>query len=337
MEDLQGFLAEIPPSAEKIHEDAPGGQVYGDGHGVDGKIPPVEVMLQGIGEHLRLGDGKLVKLPPGCGHIDFLASREYHCSRLVPFVNRYAEAVLFPASQKSGSVSLHHDVQVQIVPPEKKIPNDAADDVGPHSQFFRPFPQGSQKADSFRGEAFLKKPRNILGPGKLRGAASLFPRNRQGIKGFHKVGAGYDADNTVSLGDGQPAYAVGDEKPVGFVHRGFFGNADDSLGHEFPDEGLAETVKVSLVQIFPRDEAEDGLSLHHGEGGMAVPYHDPVGVIHRGIRRYHHDGRGHDVACRQRRLNRVGETKLHFLCEEKRLGVVKGDRSRLGMAAASEG
>ena len=123
---------------------------------------------------------------------------------------------------------------------------------------------------------------------------------------------------------------------MGFLNRGLSGDRPDSLRHELPHQREAVSVKLRLVEILSRNQADERVVVDDRQRRVPVADHRPIRVVHRRVRRHGENGARHIVGDGHLRGNLFVEDAFHRCEKGFRIGIVQRDGRRLRVPSPSE-
>ena len=172
--------------------------------GIDGEVPPVQVVAQRGALHRGKHAGGLVVFQAGAGHVDLGAVREDHHCRIEGPVAAHPAAVagreLFG---KEDAVPLHRYVDVQVCRSQQQVAHETANGVHRQPELIAGFPQVAQETDG----GSRKLPVDQAGNGAVFGGETqgihIVQRPRlapaSAVHVTQQVGARYRARKLISI------------------------------------------------------------------------------------------------------------------------------------------
>src|SRR4030042_2179071 len=119
VENPDHFFFYIFYSSKKIDQLAERFWIELDGQGVNGKVPPIEVCLNGSLFYRRQGCRRIIEFPASGGHIDFQPVREKNdCCPKFFMCSNSAGKHFFEFLRQANSISFHHNIHIEVFHPQ---------------------------------------------------------------------------------------------------------------------------------------------------------------------------------------------------------------------------
>jgi len=260
-------VAQAPVIVEQL---AVAAAIQADGHGVDGEIAPVEILLDRGAFDLRQLGRALVELGARGDKVE----RGRHAGGRVlvedDLGGAEARMAAHPRAERAGEflghadgVPLDDEIQIQRRRAEQEVAHEPADDVQGIAHAVRHVPRGDQERAQTLRQGLLHAPPHTVHLGGI-GAARA---------GRDDVRTGDDADEGAVLHHGHLAEVVLDHHPLDLFDRVVRVHVDGAGVHQAADGHLLQAVMQGAVDIAAGQHADQAVAVHDGKALVPVAAH----------------------------------------------------------------